>query len=514
MNLALLEKIKASSSLPSLPAIAIRTLELARKDTVSINELAAVITNDPALSSKILKTANSPLYGLAEPVSTISRALVVMGLQAIKTLAVSFSLVPTLKKATGAPGDSFDYLQFWKRSIYSAVAAKRLAKKLKLPCEEEAFLSGLLADIGVLAMQCVLKRDYEVIYAQAGNNHETLLNFCRAKFDLTHPEVGAALAQHWQLPAVLARPIACHHDPAAEADPALKALINVVYVACIIGDVFASASPAQHIMRARREMTDRFCFPPAEGEGLLAEIGEKTGEAARLFEFDIGEDRTYAEIVQEAQQTLILLSLQSQQQAESARKQNEALQQQATTDNLTGLANRGRFNDFFAEAFARANRAGKPISCLFMDVDHFKKFNDTYGHAAGDEVLRRVGKTLKLAARNVDLAARYGGEEFALVLTETDANTAAQLAEDIRCALEAEKVVFEGKSLKITASIGVAGADKPGLFQSPAQLTAAADKAVYAAKAAGRNCVRLFRPTIATTPATPAAAPAQPSLTR
>ncbi len=508
MNLALLERIKSSASLPSLPAIAIRTLELARKEDVKIADLAAVITNDPALSSKILKTANSPLYGLAEPVSTVSRALVVMGLQAVKTLAVSFSLVPTLKNASGGPGESFDYVQLWKRSIYSAVAAKLLAKRLGVRFEEEAFLAALLADIGIFAMQRVLRREFEVVYAQSGGNHETCLALCREKFDLDHTIVGAALAQQWQLPAVLARPIALHHEPDAETDPLVKPLVEVVFTGCLIGEVFAAASPAPYIMRARKELAQRFRLEPMEVEKLLAEIGAKTGESARLFEFDIGEDRPYQEILEEAQQTLILLSLQTQHHADVVRKENEALQHQATTDSLTALANRGRFNDFFAEQFARAARFGRPVSLLFMDVDHFKKFNDSHGHQAGDEVLRRVGKLLKLAARSVDLAARYGGEEFALVLTDTDATTAAQLAEDIRCALEGEKVPFEGQTLKITASIGVAGFDKNAPFQSPAQITAAADKALYAAKAAGRNCVRLFRPTVTTTAATTSAQPA------
>ncbi|HVX83665.1 MAG TPA: GGDEF domain-containing protein [Phycisphaerae bacterium] len=497
MNAQLLERIKSSASLPSLPVIALRTLELARKEDVTIDELAELISHDPALSSKILKTANSPLYAASEPVSTLSRALIVLGLQAVKTLAVSFSLIPTLKKVPANAGDAFDYMQLWKRSIYAGVAARILAKKLRIRHEEEAFLAGLLAHIGILAMQRVLRRDFDVVYAQSGGNHNALLQLLRQKFDLVHPEVGDALCTQWQLPPVLRAPIAHHHDPASETDAALKPLVEVIHVACVVGDLFASASPAQYIMRARNELLTRFNFSPADIETTLAEIGAKTGEAAQLFELDIGEDRTYSDILEEAQQTLILLSLQSEQQVRAVKKENQALYHQATTDALTGLANRARFNDFFAEQFARANRLAKPLACLFIDVDHFKKFNDTHGHQAGDEVLRRVGKVLKLAARNIDLAARYGGEEFALILTETDANTAAQLAEEIRTALANEKVIFQGKLLKITASIGVAGIDRAGAYQSASQLTAAADKAVYAAKAAGRNCVRLFRPSLA-----------------
>ena len=148
----------------------------------------------------------------------------------------------------------------------------------------------------------------------------------------------------------------------------------------------------------------------------------------------------------------------------------------------------------------------QPLAILFLDVDHFKSVNDTFGHQAGDEVLRRIGKLLKTAVRNIDLAARYGGEEFAIILTETESMAAAQLADEIRRKIQAEHIVFEGKHIPITASIGVAGTDRQRVFANPLQLTNAADRAVYAAKGAGRNCVRLFRPK----PPAPVSPPATP----
>ncbi len=129
-----------------------------------------------------------------------------------------------------------------------------------------------------------------------------------------------------------------------------------------------------------------------------------------------------------------------------------------------------------------------------MDIDHFKKVNDTYGHQAGDEVLRRVARVLRSSVRSIDLVARYGGEEFALVLTESDTAAAAVRAEALRHKLEAEVIKFEDKTIRVTLSAGVAGTDRTRVFAQPAQLTNAADRAVYAAKGAGRNCVRVFKP--------------------
>jgi diguanylate cyclase (GGDEF)-like protein len=370
--------------------------------------------------------------------------------------------------------------------------------------QEEAFLCGLLADLGILVLHRVVGADYDALYVQAAGDQDALLDLCRQKFEMDHAQVGAVLAEHWQLPPVLAKPIAQHHCP-TETDPALKPLVEAVYVAMIIGDVFASHNPARHILRARNEMAARFKLSTDDIEALLAEIGASTREAAKLFDLNIGQNRSYQEIVDEAQQTIIQLSLQSQQQVQTIKKENETLHVKATTDPLTGLANRARFNDFFDDHFVRAYKMQRPLSVLFLDIDHFKSVNDTHGHQAGDEVLKRVGKLLKLAVRNIDLAARYGGEEFAIVLTETDSNAAAQMADEIRQALEAEQIPFENKVLRITGSIGVAGTDRTRIFSQSAQLTNAADRAVYAAKSAGRNCVRLFRPKV---PAASAAAPA------
>ena len=153
MNQELLDRLKSSPQLPTLPAIAIQVLELTRKENVNITEIADLIANDPALSTKILKTVNSPFYGLPKQVSTISHALVILGLQAVKTLALGFSLLTNLKSDSGGGTEGgFDYLQFWKRSIYSAVAGKLLARKLSIVQQEEAFLCGLLADIGILVL--------------------------------------------------------------------------------------------------------------------------------------------------------------------------------------------------------------------------------------------------------------------------------------------------------------------------------------------------------------------------
>jgi diguanylate cyclase len=168
-------------------------------------------------------------------------------------------------------------------------------------------------------------------------------------------------------------------------------------------------------------------------------------------------------------------------QAEEIRTQ----QSEARTDALTKLANRRAFDAFLAECVEKYDKDARSFSLVMFDVDHFKKFNDTHGHPAGDEVLRTVGKTLTKAVKAGDLACRYGGEEFAVILVNTKAAEAQVAAERVRKAIESMIVQFGGNTLRVTASVGMAECQEG---EEAAVLIRRADEAVYASKKGGRNC--------------------------
>jgi diguanylate cyclase (GGDEF)-like protein len=159
----------------------------------------------------------------------------------------------------------------------------------------------------------------------------------------------------------------------------------------------------------------------------------------------------------------------------------------AARDGLTQLYNRRAFDDHLAKARAREERQGGRFAVLLLDIDHFKKLNDTFGHPAGDAALKHTARVLERHLRQGDEAARYGGEEFAVILPGADAGGAAPLAERVRAAIEGSQVVFEGARLAVTVSVGVAAWPEDG--REIEALLAAADRALYAAKQDGRNRV-------------------------
>lgn len=177
---------------------------------------------------------------------------------------------------------------------------------------------------------------------------------------------------------------------------------------------------------------------------------------------------------------------------DSMHRNNRILQRLATTDPLTGALNRRAFQDQLDLAVANANRSQQPLSVVLLDLDHFKLYNDTYGHPAGDEVLRTLVLELStVISRTQDVIARYGGEEFAMVLPQTDAEAALTLARKAEESFRLEAVPHKHASAGIcTVSIGVATHDPDELGAVDAvKLLAAADGALYAAKRKGRGRV-------------------------
>jgi len=170
------------------------------------------------------------------------------------------------------------------------------------------------------------------------------------------------------------------------------------------------------------------------------------------------------------------------------------LESQTLVDGLTGIANRRRFDLHLEDEFRRAKRNATPVSLVMIDVDYFKDFNDNYGHQRGDDCLIRIGSALSgMLNRARDLVARYGGEEFTVVLPDTDKDGALQVAEAMRAAVEALAIehAYSGVARHVTISLGVSTL-VPELSTTTGSLIHAADRALYQAKRAGRNCVAVY----------------------
>jgi diguanylate cyclase (GGDEF)-like protein len=170
----------------------------------------------------------------------------------------------------------------------------------------------------------------------------------------------------------------------------------------------------------------------------------------------------------------------------------EKIQRQATTDGLTGLANHKTFYEILERELWRTRRYGGQISLIMVDIDNLKKINDAYGHRAGDKVIREIGKKIRGCIRQIDTAARYGGDEFAVILPNTSLADAVIAAERMVDAASESPITWKKEQIALSISVGVGQYDAES---SPEDITSRSDQALYMAKQAGKNTVRIFETT-------------------
>lgn len=488
MNQLLLDQILDSPRLPSLPSVAVRIIELVQRDDATLRDISDVIHNDPALTSKVLRTVNSSFYGLNTPCSTITQALIILGLNAVKTIALGFTLVNRLKQVEA---DDFDFVAFWKRSLYAATAARMLAEHIEMMQYEEAFLGGLMQDLGMLVLHQIDPDRYGQLMTQV-KSHRMLRAAESQAFDLDHTIVGAALASRWRLHPMLIAPIRFHESPDS-APQEIRPLVQCVVVGNDVADIFTSEESGKWLSLYRRHCYKWFNLPQPVADGLLERTNDAVHQMRNLFDLPTGELADAESVLQAANEQLTKLSLVQHREVRDLAERNRRLVAQSLTDPLTRIANRRRFDEMLSLSFIAASPQ-RPLSLLMLDVDHFKHINDTHGHVIGDRVLQMLAERLTRSIPPPAMVARYGGEEFAVLLANTFSGEADHLAELVRSMIQHLAIAdFDATPFNITVSIGVATHDGR-MFDCPDELVAASDRGLYNAKHDGRNCVRRYVP--------------------
>jgi HD-like signal output (HDOD) protein len=302
MDTKLLDRIRECPTLPTLPAVAVRVLELTRNPQVNLSQVAKVISHDPALATKLVRTVNSSFYGLSQSVSSIDRALVIMGLQSVKTLVLGFSLVSGLHKSKPT---GFDHTTYWRRSLYAATSARIIAEKVGSLDADTCFLAALLMDIGMLALDQVLGDDYATICGKA-KSHVDLEALEKGVLGITHADVGEMLAKEWKFPEELCVAMGAHHRPDEVEQLHLRTTCEAVYLSARCADVFVEKSPMWSIADVRRICMEKHHIGQLDCDSMMCEIGLRTKELAPLFEVKLDEaSAAFEQVLQRANDELL-----------------------------------------------------------------------------------------------------------------------------------------------------------------------------------------------------------------
>jgi diguanylate cyclase (GGDEF)-like protein len=504
-------RLKYCTRLPTLPAVALRIVELADDDTASLDQFAEQITYDPALAGKLLRVANSSFYGRRRAVSNLSQAMSLLGLNATITLSLSFSLRECL---TQQHSSGFDSNAYWRRALLTALACRTIAAELGELQPEDFLFAGLLQDIGVLAMDAMFGTPYATLYQQS-TDHQLLLTQEALRFGFTHAQVGTHLLKSWGLPDRICEAAWLSHELMMLPRTALTEDSNLpLYVAAgaQVADAWLQEHAAPDSLGIAHDAVYKLLPITLEKyRVIIASMIQKMPEMEALFETQLTDPQMLRGVEESARELLAVRNLQlvprevesGHHQAEALEARVATLEEQTQRDSLTGLFNRNYLDATLQREFERATRTQVPLSVAFIDVDRFKAINDTFGHAIGDQVLAMVAQRLQQEARQLDTVARYGGEEFVVVLADTAMDQAAAIVQ--RMLSNVRDTPFQtrgGASGTITFSAGVAThLEGTQFFQTAAALLQAADDALYAAKERGRECVILYRQGVTDSPA-------------
>ena len=491
------EVLAKADNLPSLPAVALDVLRLCQDDDVTLDAMAHCLSRDPALSAKLLKLANSSLFGFGKEITTLQRATMMLGMKTVKLMALSFSLAGTLPRKGKSGG--FDFGEYWRRSLVCAVSARSLARLVRNANGDEVFLCGLFLHFGKLILSRCLGEQYDEVLREADGWPTTELE--ERRLGLSSADVCATLLKTWELPPVIYVSVGFAgrlQSLPPDAEPAVRSIVELLSLTSSIEAVLCDTKKVEPLSRLHREVESRFGIAPNEFDAFLVGLESGISETAELLSIQLPAGRSYEEIVNQARMQMIDVSLGAvadlQKKSHTLELEKKDLETRSKTDKLTGLANRRAFDEFLEQEI-QARLAGEvpgSLGLVMVDIDHFKRFNDQHGHPTGDEVLRMVGGLLQRETRKGDFAARYGGEEFALVFPQTSAYGMKKVAERLCEAIRHATLEVDGKLLSVTASFGGASIARIRSAKDGAALIKHADQQLYEAKKAGRD--RCFVP--------------------
>jgi diguanylate cyclase (GGDEF)-like protein len=480
--------------LDSVSPLALRILERASSPECRLDELAALATRDPSFALRVLRVVNSPAFRRALPVEDIRQAASMLGARGLRSVALGLVVVGMV------PDDDLGE-PLLTACLRRGAAARALCPALGESDLDRSFTLGLLLEAGLLGHATTFPDPVRELL-HTPNAHRALRE--RILGLEAHALAGAELAKRNYMPEEVCQAIATHHDPTPPATP----IGRVAWLAERVAAVFEPGDP-QRAREVAHEAARAVEVDTRVVDEVLARLPREVGETAIGFDRPVREQIDVDQLAEVASAALVELNLEYEHlvrhlertlaEREELLRQKEALEKElrelasslrhdASTDPLTGLPNRRAFDGKAERMLADAERTGRPLALLVLDLDFFKRVNDSHGHAGGDAVLTRLGRLLVAELRPEDAPARFGGEEFVVLLPNTTAVQALSVADRIRKRVETTTVAFDDHRIAMTVSIGVA-TFRRGRSDEGQALFERADKALYEAKRRGRNCV-------------------------
>jgi diguanylate cyclase (GGDEF)-like protein len=485
-------RLRAQTDFPSPSRVATEIVALARDPEIEMAKVAQAVGRDPAIAAKILRMSNSAYYAQRRPSQNLRQALIVIGLNAALTLALSFSLVSSMR-ALKAHG--IDYPRFWRRALLAATAARAFGQTARARSEEDLFLAGLLQDMGVLAIDRVERNFYGEL--PSGSGHADWSAYEVARLGRDHAYYTSLMLSTWNVPERICRGIANSHS--ADAVPA--SIEDGVFARCLalgsdLAEAIVGPDRARAITGVAAGAGRLLGLTDSQTSEVISRVTTLIPEIEELYETSILDADDADALLAQARELLAERNLQTLQEVSALQattnvllSRTEEIEEAHRRDTLTSALTRVWLDRLFEQEFSQAVVFGRYLSVAYVDIDRFRIVNEKFGTDVGDELLKACADALASCVRGTDLVGRFAGEEFLVVLPGAELDVATQIAQRMLAALAAIRIVTPQGTATVSASIGVVTCATRQQYASAAALLEAADHALYAAKLKGRNRV-------------------------
>lgn len=491
------DEIASCTSLPSPPGVAVQMVNLAQHADTEFEDVERAVQLDPVMAAKLLRLANSSFYARNRKIKSLKQAIGQFGLNGTLTIALTFSLI-------SAPEDSksgLDHNRFWLRSLASGIICKKLAQMLSCGEKETFYLAGLLQDIGILVLDKIRPELYNTRDDNQADHH-FLIDTEMGEFGLDHSDIGAWLLEQWQFPEIFVKATAKSHKMVStDTDDEHSALASCVALSSFLAEYW-SLSHVTIPSEMMSTIIDKLELSDDQIRKLLEETQKEIEEVSQLFDVSEITDAAVSRILNEATEGLTMRTLMTGQslsvtqscvtelkkQTQELADETNHLKRQLEFDNLTKVHTRGYALRILENYLANTSDEEALVSLLFVDLDDFKKINDTYGHKTGDAALKAAAQALTSIVREADVVARYGGEEFLIILTNTGYANASRVCDRLISTLANTSIdVASPGKITITASVGLSVHGEESVYNEVGEFIDSADAACYRAKNSGKN---------------------------
>ncbi len=516
-----------ASRLFSLPAVAMKVLELTESSSVDTQALKQCLETDPALTGKVLRVVNSSVYGLSREVSDLNQALALLGTKPLKLLVLGFSLPAGLFE--GIVGDVL--LHYWRHALVKAVAAREIAETFWRRAGDEPFIAGLLQDIGALLLIQELGEPYIRFLEEIADHRAEIADLERRSLGFEHTQLTAQLLRHWKLPSSLVRVVSLSETPSSDEDTSITAVRQILRLAELVARLLADGQ-ADALALLLEEGHAACGMNRVAVEELVAGLEEKVQQLADSLNVDVSGGADYAELLQKAHYRLVDVAeevagdlaasplpaagenspmadtLEALTQAAAGTPQPSPSVQATSSSPVAAPApssptplaacpvqepvvstaiSPDRLAAYVATAAAQCRQARCPLSLMLVEMNEPESLALALGRHGFLQIRSQIGQACRSVDHDLRACMPYGEVGFLVILSDCDRRSAVHLGQALTESIRSRS---SAAGPPVGISVGVASVSLPPVNFDPKLMLESADRCLYGARSSGGTMVK------------------------